>query len=267
MKTAVMDRFKTIARRIHCPALALAAALAVTPLIFAPAAAQEDDHSAADTPQHEAAPAEWDDARPGRPGGDTLSREDKTDIREKLKNRAETMIIWEVADRLELPVEREEQFTDVMREHFDHRDEIIRETIRLRDEISEQVEEDRPDRSREALEEKLERLKALREEKQNLENRLEDRLEDVLSIEERARFIDALPDATRKVMDRIRKKREELRDRIEDKREKDLADDKPPILENKPDLKEKLENLTPEQKEELKQKLKDKKKMKNKMKD
>jgi len=155
----------------------------------------------------------------GRPGMHGQGPQDggrRQEVKEKLLRRAETMIVWQVADELDLSIEKEEEFLGVMREHFRERNDLAAEEREIQQEIARHVKEDGGGAEKEELEKKLDTLRSLREQKRESEDKLHERLGDILTVEQQAKFVHALPEATRQVMDRIRQQRERMEERMKD---------------------------------------------------
>lgn len=108
--------------------------------------------------------------------------------REKLRQRIEMMMMIEIADRLELPAEREEDFLLAMRSQFRKRSELTKEMLEIRRDL-EKAHKAKQDVAKEKLEARLEKLEQIKARQREIDEQFNERLEKILTVEERAKFI------------------------------------------------------------------------------
>lgn len=144
---------------------------------------------------------------PGMHGEDGMGNR-RGEMAEKLRSKAETMMVIFLADEMELPAEKEDKLIGVVRRHLKEHRELEEKGRDLEVEIKSKLEDKAGDNK--GLEEKLKALEAVRDEQKSSREKLEKNLQEFLTVEERAKFVVSWPEAQREVMeqfDRMRQKR------------------------------------------------------------
>lgn len=119
--------------------------------------------------------------------------------RKKLHDRVFMMMAWELADEMKLPAEQEMKFLNTMREHFKQKGELVHQQAEAMKSLKENYKKDA--KSSPEIQANLKKLEELKENEQKLDNTLNTRLKEILSVEQQAHFTVVWP----QVQERIKK--------------------------------------------------------------
>lgn len=152
-----------------------------------------------------AAARAWAEPPPPPPGGpeefSPADMENNEDYRKKLEERVFRMVVWDLADEMNLPAEQESMFLDLLRDYFKKRTELAREQVAAMWELEEINKDKNKSKDNKIIQQKLKTLEENRERQQKLEDDFQNRLKGILTVKQQAKFAVAWP----KAMDRVRK--------------------------------------------------------------
>lgn len=141
---------------------------------------------------------------PGMHGEEARGR--RGEIAEKLRSKAETMMVLFLADEMELPADKEDRLIGAVRRHLKENRELENKSRALEQDLKKKLDAKAGDSK--GLEEKLKAIETLREEQKESRENLEKNLEEFLTVEERAKFVVSWPKAQREVMEQFEKMRQ-----------------------------------------------------------
>jgi hypothetical protein len=122
----------------------------------------------------------------------------KKDVyRKKLQDRVFLMLAWELADEMNLPTDQEDKFLTSMRDHFRKKGEIVHEQAEVMKSLKKNYKKDA--KNSPEIQSDLKKLDELREREQTLQNNLNDRLKNILSVEQQAHFTVVWPQVQEKI--------------------------------------------------------------------
>ncbi len=138
----------------------------------------------------------------------------ENDNREKLRRRIEMMMTIEIADKLDLPAEKEDEFLLAMRRQFRERSDLTQEMVRTRQEL-ENIQ--KTTKAKEQLEQKLAKLTEIKKKQIEIDDRFNKKLEKILTLEQRAKFIVEWPSVQEKTRAFIEQRRRKMHQNTKNK--------------------------------------------------
>jgi len=112
------------------------------------------------------------------------------DMRGKVRERIEKMMMWRLAEEMKLPPEKEEELFKLIRSHFREREEVTRRQFEVIGQLEELYRQNAPT---EELKRALADFERVQQERVEMEMRLRDELRRILSTREIVRFIITWP--------------------------------------------------------------------------
>lgn len=130
------------------------------------------------------------------------------DYREALRRRVEKMLIWEVAEEMELPEDKENSMIEIIRDHFKEKTAVIKEEAQLMKDIQSSV-DDKKKTSDPELKIKLSKLEEAKAKHAELDKSLNEKMKKVLTVEQQAKFAVVWPRVQEDIKTFLEKKRQE----------------------------------------------------------
>lgn len=125
--------------------------------------------------------------------------------RDKLQNRIEQMVVWELSDVMNLPQDKEDRFIDVMRRHFKDKRDLTEKQFQIMDNLQRQYNNNNASDSQ--LLNAVNDLENNFDKQISLQKNLHGELKRFLSARELARFAIEWPRVQERVRGKIEKKR------------------------------------------------------------
>ncbi len=130
-----------------------------------------------------------------------------TQYRKKLHDRVFLLVAWELADEMQLPPEKEEQFLAALKEHFREKGNLVSKQAEIIQSIKNSYKNANPKNDKD-LQAELKKLDDIRERQQKLEKDFDNKLKDILTVEQQARFVIAWPHIQEKIKQRLMEKKQ-----------------------------------------------------------
>jgi len=142
---------------------------------------------------------------PGEPNPKDTAKD--TQYRKKLHDRVFLLVAWELADEMQLPPEKEEQFLAAFKEHFREKGNLVSKQAEIIQSIKNCYKNANPKNDKD-LQAELKKLDDIRERQQKLEKDFDNKLKDILTVEQQARFVIAWPHIQEKIKQRLMEKKQ-----------------------------------------------------------
>ncbi|MEW6203592.1 MAG: hypothetical protein AB1546_16580 [bacterium] len=115
---------------------------------------------------------------------------EEPDMRGKVRERIEKMMMWRISEEMKLPPEKEEALFKLIKAHFREREEVTRRQFEVIGQLEELYRQNAPT---EELKRALDDFERVQEERVEIEMRLRDELRRILTTREIVRFIITWP--------------------------------------------------------------------------
>ena len=142
------------------------------------------------------------------PAHDPETQSKKEEYRKKIEERVTLMILWDMADEMNLPAEKEGEFLGILRKHMQQSKQLAEKELHIMNEL--RLNREKGDKA--IIKEGLDKLRENRKRRHEVEDNLQKNLEEVLTPEQQARFIDAWPrtrENVRRYLTELKQRRKE----------------------------------------------------------